>query len=1139
MGTAVPRAALLATVALLLLSVLAAIGPAQASTPTTYTLLGYVEGPGGASAPPVPAGVSVVLTSSATQQTYSAVTYGSGQFCFSSNTGSSGVPSGCADAPGLTPGWWQVSVPPQTHVALTDIPGQFVVLPQNQTSPYAYFNSTDLTSGSFTTAVSGVTVNEENVTINGTVYKSGEPFHGADVEVLSPTFNGFVLANNTTTDINNATEHLHPGYYSLVVPWGTWILETIIPGAVNYTNEQLITIDASDAPVGNLNYTVSPNVVPGKSFDTWGYAYLASKPSSRDLANGYVTLFNLTSGSITSVPVLGGYFDIGTPGAGDYEVCVATVGYTTGCFADSPTVSNPTNSSPKSIYVSATSPPANYTTTLNWSNGFNRLNVTTVADLGNDATFPQLPNATIGQLWAQLGLDWNHSLSFPASDWASVANWIDEQGPFFAAGQASTTVNGTGYGQPTNYTFADSTTCTSGSCGPSSAATAMLRWSQYYNLTTSVGASLKQYSISLNFRHPVTPESFNYTIVLPKGYVLAAGAGSAIGAPSYLVPEGPGGTWTKFTIVSKPASSPSSTFAFTVVRNGTITASVNVSADEFTWSTHNVLNESRGNYTAVAGVGENLTFSGANSTFPAGTNATSFAWNFGDGATNTTPNATTNHTYHAPGEYAGSLTVTSSGQAKSTVPFWIYVGKTAPTAVITVNDTKVQTASNGVKYIIVNWSAALQFNASMSTSPVASGSSLGGISVAEWNITDTSSQDWNFSWANAENPASNLTTTFDGQGVYITQGLANGTPIPGTFYGWQYNVTLTVWGYGGVNATTLMVVLVKDTEKPLPVITIKNGAGGVAPASGLVEAANFTALAVLYATNSSDPHNGSIVKYHWQITNSGNDSVNETYVRTPAAPSYTLPAGIPVWLAPQQKAYTINLTVTDRAGNTAYVTQSLTVAVNLTTRPVVAVSNLTAPNSMTDGDSYTITVNVTNIGGSNSTAEGTQVRFYLLPPSGSGAQIDIASSPASTQFYEWTNNTTRASTANATGSVNIVWNTTYQAVIHFTPSRTGTWDIWVNATATNEFVPDYTAAQNQAHVQATLNQSPSVGYEEDAAIVVVIVAVLVVIYLVVVKKVGRGGRLRSGSSSSSKSSSSGSSSKLERGSKKDEDDDDE
>ncbi len=1118
MGKWVPRAALWAVLVLMLAGTLASMGPAQAGSTPTYTLQGYVEGtsPGG-----FPAGVTVVLTSSATQSTYSTTTIGSGgQFSFVST----------GNAPGLAPGWWQLSVPPQTHVALTGIAGEWAVFPQNRTAPYVYLNATTLTT-SYSQTVPGVSYEQENVTINGTVTYQTKAYGAAQVSVIDPAEGGFVLANNTTSTITNKTLGLHVGYFSLQVPYGKWVLQTVIPGGLSYTDDEPITIDASTAPAtGNL--TINPAVVQSGSYTTWGYLYLASNHGTRDPNGGNATVYEPSTGWVSWVPLSGGYYSFGTLGAGNYEVVLSSIGYESLWYNLTVSSGNPTGGSPFYSYVTPVATPANYTTTLDWSGGFQKLNVTTQVHLANDSVFPTLPNASVGQIWAQLGLDWQHNLSFKASNFATVANWLDSSGPFFPAGQSDTTINNTVYGQPTNYTFSSSTTCAT-TCGLDSPATATFTYTQAYNVTAKLNSGQKSYSGSFDFKHPTNSQTYNYTVILPKGYVLSAG--TPVPSQSALVAAGPGGTWTSFTLVSKPSPGAFGTFSFSVVKNGSMTASVNISADQFTWSSKNVLNQSRGNYTAISEAGENLTFSGLNSTFPAGTNGTNYAWNFGDGSNVSTANATTNHTYAGHGEYAGSLTVTSSGGAKSTVPFWVYVGSEKPTAVITVNDTKILKASNNEPYIIVNWSTPLQLNATGSTSVINAGSNApaGRLSVAYWNITDSSSQTYNFSQALSQNPLSNITQTFGGQGHYITQGSANGTAIPGSFFGWQYNITLTVWDYGGLNDTTHMVVLVRDTQKPLPVILIKNGGGKVVPASGLVEASNHTALAVFWATNSSDPNNGSIVQYHWKINDTGNSSVLDTFTRNTTGPNFPLPAGIPVWLPPQQTAYTVNLTVTDRAGNTNYVTASLTVAVNLSTRPVLAVSNLTAPSSMTDGSTYTVTVNVTNIGGKNSTALGTQVRFYLLPPSGSGSEIEIGGAPGSVNFYEWTNNTTLASSAAGTGSVSIPYNETYRAEIRFTPARTGTWDLWVNATATNEFVPDYTSGENLAHVQVSFAENPVVQDETYAAIAVVVVAAIVVIYLVFVKRIGRGG----GKPGSSKGGSS-SSSKLERGGKKDKDDDD-
>jgi hypothetical protein len=1122
MGTWVPRAALSAVVVLLLAGTLAAIGSAQASTPPTYTLTGYVEGP---ASQPVPAGVTVNLTSSATQQSYSTTTSAGGAFSFVS-AGSS------ANAAGLAPGWWSISVPPQKDVSLSGRPGLYSVFPSGGASAYAFYGASQLTS-SVQHDISGVTVAADNVTVNGTVTYQGKAYAGATVELLSPTLNDFVVQENTTSAINNKTQGLHVGYYSLEAPYGNWILETIIPTFPEYYNESALAINAGTVPAsGNLTKNVT--VLTAKSYTITGYVDLASNHADRDPAGGVVTVYSAATGLIFNAPIAGGYYSFGVPGAGSYTVCVATIGYGTQCYLLSVSASNPTGSppSPQASYVPQIATPGNYTTKLDWSKGFYVLDVTTNAKLGNDSSIPQLANASIGQIWAQLALDWQHNLTFDQANFGTFSNWVNSTGPFFPAGQADTTVNTIGYGQPTNYTFTSASTCAS-YCGLDSAAGITLNWTQAYNLTSKLTTSNKSYSLSFEFKHPVGNQAFNYTVVLPKGYVLAAGDSCA--PDCAIVPAGPGGTYTSFTLVSKPSTSspaqPDGTFSFTAVKNGTVTASVNVTAKEFTWSAKNILNDSRGNYSVIAEAGENLSFTGLNSTFPQNTNGTAYDWNFGDGQYDNSTNATTNHTYKLHGEYQGSLTVTSSGNSASTVPFKMYIGNELPTAVITVNDTKILHAGT-VPYLIVNWSTALQFNASQSISKINAGSNPppGRISVALWNITDSTSQTFNLTSASGANPLSNITTTFAGKGKYITQGTAApGVPIPGSFFGWQYNVTLTVWDYGGLNATTTMVVLVQDTQKPTPVIVLKNGAGKVVPASGLVEGTNHTAFVSLWATNSTDPNNGSIVKYYWAITDSGNSSVKLNYTRTATPPSYPLPTGIGVWLAPQQKAYTVNLTVTDRAGNTNYVTQALTVAVNLSTRPILTVANLSAPATMTDGTTYTIWANVTNLGGANSTADNVTVRFYLLPPSGSGSQDIIGGSPGSVKFYAWHDNATPSS-PNSTGSGTIPYNHTYKVEIQFDPDRTGTWDVWVNATASNEFAPDYTSGQNQAHVQVTLNQNPIIGLETDLAIVgaVVVVIALIVFFF------WRRGRARSGGGGKASSSGGG---KLERGGKKDDDED--
>src|SRR5208283_4395224 len=104
------------------------------------------------------------------------------------------------------------------------------------------------------------------------------------------------------------------------------------------------------------------------------------------------------------------------------------------------------------------------------------------------------------------------------------------------------------------------------------------------------------------------------------------------------------------------------------------------------------------------------------------------------------------------------------------------------------------------------WSAVLHFNATNSTSSLFSGSAVPGIiSVANFNVTNYggSSTVNNYTYSKTGGgPFANDTMTFLGGGTYLTQGWADKTTaIPGSFLGWQYNITLTIWDGGQLNST--------------------------------------------------------------------------------------------------------------------------------------------------------------------------------------------------------------------------------------------------------------------------------------------------------------------------------------------------
>lgn len=1111
-----------ALVVLVLAGGLASVPGVRAAGPT-YTLQGFVEQAGGGSPPPVPAGVSVNLISSATHQVFTTSTASlSGQFTFTAgNTAGS-----------LAPGWWGVWVPPQAHARLFGC-NPCAVVPLNPSPQYYWESSTALTNPTANPlTVTGVALAPYNATIWGNVSYNGHAAGGATVQLLDPTVNGFVYANNTT--VSQATNTTVVGEYSLSVPWGTWVLETIVPGNPSHYSLLKVTVSAT-------TLTVNPVVA---NYMVWGWVNQASSPSAHIPAGGNVTLFDTTNGYIySSTTPSGGFYSFGTYPAGftgtgpqNFEVIVAPVGWQTESYPLTISAASPNGSTanPHIVLSSAQAPPAQYGTTLNFSSGFGKVAVATHATLLNDSVFPDLANASVGQLWGQLALDWQHNLAFQAANLNHVFGWINASGPFFAAGQSDLSVAAAsgpvGFGQPTNYTFANATSCTT-TCDLTSNAWLRLNWTQSYNVTSSLAANAKNYTLAFNFRHPTNAQAFNYTVVLPAGYVLAAG--NSVPAQSRLQAAGPGNTWTSFTLVSLPSAQASSTATFSIVQYANVTAIVNVTTSNFAFSKANVLNQTRGNYQVVLGVGENATFSALNSTFPSGTNGTLYQWAWGDSSSTNTTRPTTYHTYAAAQSYAGSLTITSSGGRTSRTTFTVYTDNVNPTAAISTNATALTAGSTS--YVWVNWSRTLHFNASTSADTVYTGAPVSGVlSVASWNITSAGGYHvvGNYTAASGiEHPAQqNLTLTFTGAGSYLTNGTLP-FAVGSTFYGWQYNVSLKVWDGAGHLATASLVVLVNDTEKPTPVLAVKNLQGRVITSSGIVEGANGTAGVVLTAQNSTDPHNGSIANYLWNLTNPANGSANRTIAQPAGQPGFKLPTGPTLWLAPQSKPYKVNLTVTDRAGNTAYATASLTVSINTSQRPVLSVANLTTPTTMTDGSSYTIWVNVTNTIGANSTAKNLDVRFYLLATSGSGSPIYVG---GAVTYFNYSSSGVASGTAWPT-PVDLPYNHTVRAQVTFTPGRTGTWDLWANATCDNEFAADYHAGANQAHVQVTLNQNPTVQYETYGAIgAAAVVLIVLVVYLYRRRASGGGSsaKPKPGAASSGKSG-------LERPAKKDEDDDEE
>jgi hypothetical protein len=1073
----VPRAALWVVVLLLLAGTLATVSVAQAGSTPNYTLIGQVRQtapPGGA----VAAGVQVDLISRATGAIYTTSVQPGGTFSFTT-TGTSGA---------LTPGYWGLWVPPQTNLTVAGAAQPLAVLQANQNPVYSYFNASALTTTHFPSLISNVLQLPYTATLTGTVSYQSAPQAGAKVALLAPHWDNAVLVNNTTSST---------GTYSLKAPTGTYVLRTSLPGT-NAFSMQNVTVAAG---TNTLAVTLGNYLISGFVDQASGGGPV--------LNGGNLTLWDGFSHYIYSATTPGGYYSYGTypgnfsTGSQTFSVVLSTVGYATTAYQH--TVSSATPYF-QDVYVSPLTAAERgiYNTTLNFggisvANGTGNLVVTTVANLGNDTVFANLPNASIGQMWAQLGLDFHNGVpqtNFLASQLPAVYAWENASGPFFPAVQAGAAINTTtflpaaGSGKLSSYSSTCTATC--GLYGAASQSTISLGWNESYGLNGTIAKNSGQYTLGFGFQHPTSSDTYNYSVILPTGYVLAAG--TAAPANTQLVAGGPDKTWTKFTLVSQPSPTPAGTASFTIVKYANLTANVNISVNNFAFSHANILNSTHNNYTAVVGVGQNVTFSALNSTYPAGTNGTKFAWTFGDGTNATVYQATTNHTYTvASGSVPdpATLIVTSSGGLVNSTKFYVWVGEGPVTAAVTTNASASQNrSSGGTSYVFVNWSTSLTFNSSASSAKISPSATVPGVlSVASYAITAKGFKvSANFSEGQNVAFDSPYSYQFLGAGVYYT----NHTTIGGSpvyFRGWQYNVTLTVWDGMGQSASTVLIVLVNDTQPPVSSFQILDSSGKPVSGSGVVAANNLTAKIQLNSANATDPNNGSVSRYYWLITNSGNSTVHLGNNTTTVKPYPTY------WLPPQQKPYTVNLTVWDLNGNKGWTTQSLAVSVNSTTSPIMAANNLTAPTKYNSGSSYTIWVNITVGGGTKSVANNVQVAFYLTSSSGTSRSY-IAGSPGTVKFYNYTNGVANSASF-ATGTIaTMSYNTTYRAVITWAPPTTGNFVLYANVTASNEYSGNYLNGPQVASQSITVNPNPTTQALEYIAIAVaVVVVILAIIFL--------------------------------------------
>lgn len=852
---------------------------------------------------------------------------------------------------------------------------------------------------------------------------------------------------------------------------------------------------------------------------------------SGTLNNGTnVTLWDVKTHSAYQTYVPGGlsntgYYQAGlypngmgaTGGNETFVAFVASQGYSSAWHNE--TVNNSVQSVQFDPMVTAATP-STFFTNITFSS-ISNVSVSSKSNLGVDATFPQLPNATVANLWAQLGLDFNGSVpGVNLAAYKAFQKWLGTAGPIYPAQSEGLAVNGTGFQDNGAFTLSWGSYAFPGNAYYYSTRGMSYQTSRNYQLPTTIARNSSEYQIAVGFNYPTSAQSLNYTVNLPSGYVLRNGTTAPSGTT--LIPAGPvgpsGKLWTSFTILPHTYGAMHGMGNFTIYRVSNVTAVVNVTSSNFAFSTKNLLNQTRGNYTFIVGAGQNDSFTASHSLVPPTMNVTNYAWRFTPSLSapcvNTsswsylkaqcvdTTAPTIHHIYTQGGEFNGTLTLLSSGGNSSTTSFTAYADSAPPVPTISLNNTHVGVLSPTESYLYVNWSTLLKLNATGTTDAI--GGSVtrsqqpGIISVANWTIQAGATHHWtNYSLSSGSKVFNNLTYQFNGAGSYVKDHVI----LPGnhnlSLKGWEYSVTLTTWDAGGNRANTTLYVLVNDTEKPKAVATLQDS-NGHNITGGLVEQKNGTAQIRLLSNYSYDPHNGSLTSYSWSVTNHAGANISTCYTNSTKKCYWnsTSPTPWTLYLQPSTSQYNFSLNVTDLAGNHGNASYPVTIAQNLTVRPIITVGNITAPSTMTDGSGYTIWVNVNNTGFKTAVAYNVSVRFYVTDANGNGETV-IGGSPGSVHWYGYTGSVVN-STSTYTGVLGTLKaNQSWRAQISYTPPSgfTGTKEVWANATATNEFSGEYRSKANVAQTTVTINPNPLTQYLEYAAIgVAAVVVILLVVF---------------------------------------------
>ncbi len=740
---------------------------------------------------------------------------------------------------------------------------------------------------------------------------------GATVSVYNATRQAAGQSALIATAITNGTAGANQGNASIGLWSDTFVVQVNATGFGIYI--QKMTLSA--AGTVTIPMTVQFTVV--------GHA---RNPQGQFLSAGLTaTLYNLVvpksnSSKLISAVVSGSLYTFYAP-AGTYRMVVAANGYTA-FHTDLPLSGTPTTVSQDAVL--SPSPQELYTTTVLFGRqDWNNITILRNWTLNPDSSVPGLSPAGFRDLREQINYTFGSGLGdgvVSANDILAFTAWLHANGPAFVTTDTFMLLNLKSYNSSaTNFTVSVSPTL------PIAGAKVWINTSTTYQVKSTAWITYGQPKYFLNLTlFPSTNTAVyhneTYVVQLPRAYEMESD--TVVPAGSVLVFN-----YTRITLQpGVVAGTPVVRMILQKSLNGTARAQLTDPVGSFY-----VVNSTYQNYQAYLAENVTMTFSGAQSTDPVGDiTKANFTWEF---QANVNPSIkgwgiTSKYKYTATGQFTVNVTVVQAGGNVTYRNVTIWVDGYKPIANFKTNYTGTGSAIGAT--LRINASTTVKFDASLSTDLAYPGKS--GVILNpgfKWVFDNTSiptSTGRNVSW------------TFAKAGWFVV----------------KLNVTDAVGQTGLVNAT--MIVVVNDTEPPLPGFTILDPTNGYAPVTTMTEGRIYA----FNASKTTDDYNTYMeLNYSWTIPGpllaaNGTPLAGNSH----AFNGWNITFGWSAW----NLSYAVNLTVKDRGfgsgkPNSATKTFNESVQIDVKQHPDLFINLGTVKYSSTSpesGQSITITLNVSD-----------------------------------------------------------------------------------------------------------------------------------------------------------------------------------